>query len=223
MAGFTGASPIVTDGLVFMVDAANYESYPGSGTTWSDLAGNNNGTLTNGPTFDSGNGGSISFDGTNDRVDFNNFQLSSSDPTQPYSINFWFKKSSGSDGGIITQYGGNTSESTRFGIRINGEKLSWWKGGTYVLVSNKTITTNQWYNACFTKSSGGDLNLYINGVFDKSSTDSLSFEDYRIMIGAFNTIVAFNGYTSAINIHNRVLNISEILQNYNALKSRFNL
>ena len=47
---------IVTDGLVFAVDAANKKSYPGSGTTWTDLAGNNNGTLTNGPTFDSGMG-----------------------------------------------------------------------------------------------------------------------------------------------------------------------
>jgi len=59
MAGFTGASPIITDGLVFAVDAANYKSYQGSGTTWTDLASSNNGTLTNGPTFDSGNGGSI--------------------------------------------------------------------------------------------------------------------------------------------------------------------
>ena len=59
---------IVTDGLVFYVDAGNGDSYPGTGTTWSDLVGSNNGTLTNGPTFDSGNGGSIVFDGTNDYI-----------------------------------------------------------------------------------------------------------------------------------------------------------
>ena len=59
---------IVTDGLVLCLDAANKDSYPGSGTTWSDLAGSNNGTLTNGPTFDSGNGGSLVFDGVNDTV-----------------------------------------------------------------------------------------------------------------------------------------------------------
>jgi len=72
MGTFGGAQPIVTDGLVFAVDAANYESYPGSGTTWSDLVGSNNGTLINGPTFDSGNGGSIVFDGTNDYIDCGN-------------------------------------------------------------------------------------------------------------------------------------------------------
>ena len=60
---------IVTDGLVLCLDAANPRSYPKSGTTWSDLAGASNGTLTNGPTFDSGNGGGIIFDGTNDFID----------------------------------------------------------------------------------------------------------------------------------------------------------
>ena len=60
---------IVTDGLIFAVDAANPISYPGSGTTWNDLTLNkNNGTLINGPTFSSANAGSIVFDGVNDEV-----------------------------------------------------------------------------------------------------------------------------------------------------------
>jgi hypothetical protein len=61
---------IVTDGLVFMVDAGFTPSYPGSGTAWNDLVGDDNGTLENGPTFDSGDGGSIDFDGSDDLVDF---------------------------------------------------------------------------------------------------------------------------------------------------------
>mgnify|MGYP006213918775 FL=1 len=59
---------IVTDGLVLCLDAANKRSYIGSGTAWDDLAGGNNGTLTNGPTFDAGNGGSVVFDGANDYI-----------------------------------------------------------------------------------------------------------------------------------------------------------
>jgi hypothetical protein len=60
----------VTNGLVLCLDAADKNSYSGTGTTWTDLTGNgNNGTLTNGPTFNSANGGSISFDGTNDYID----------------------------------------------------------------------------------------------------------------------------------------------------------
>ena len=58
--------PIVTDGLVICLDAANTKSYPGSGTTWTDTIGGNVGTLTNGPTFNSANAGYIAFDGTDD-------------------------------------------------------------------------------------------------------------------------------------------------------------
>jgi hypothetical protein len=67
--GFYRGPHIVTDGLILSLDAANNKSYPRSGTTWNDLSGNgNNGTLVNGPTFSSANGGSIVFDGTNDVV-----------------------------------------------------------------------------------------------------------------------------------------------------------
>ena len=55
---------VVTDGLVFYADAGNEDSYAGSGTTWNDMISGNVGTLYNGPTFDSANGGSIDFDGS---------------------------------------------------------------------------------------------------------------------------------------------------------------
>ena len=62
---------IITQGLVLALDAADRNSYPGTGTAWTDLSGNgNNGTLTNGPTYNSANGGSIVFDGSNDYVNF---------------------------------------------------------------------------------------------------------------------------------------------------------
>ena len=62
---------IQTDGLIGYWDAAYKKSYPRSGTTWIDLAGSNNGTLTNGPTFSSDNNGLIEFDGTNDFINLN--------------------------------------------------------------------------------------------------------------------------------------------------------
>ena len=73
--GFYRGPQIVKSGLVLHLDAANPKSYPGTGTTWSDRAGNlnggvvNNGTLVNGPSFSSANMGSIGFDGSNDYVD----------------------------------------------------------------------------------------------------------------------------------------------------------
>jgi hypothetical protein len=64
MSTVEGGGNIITDGLVLLLDAANSKSYPGTGTTWTDLSrSGNNGTLINGPTFNSGNGGSIVFDG----------------------------------------------------------------------------------------------------------------------------------------------------------------
>ena len=73
--GLAHSPRIVTDGLVLCVDAASKRSYPGTGTTWTDLKGGNNGTLTNGPTFSSANGGSVVFDGTNDYTNFGNILL----------------------------------------------------------------------------------------------------------------------------------------------------
>ena len=66
-------STIVSSGLVLHLDAGNASSYPGSGTTLTDLSGSgNNGTLVNGPTYSSANGGSLSFDGVNDYVSVSN-------------------------------------------------------------------------------------------------------------------------------------------------------
>ena len=111
----------MTDGLVFYVDAGNNKSYNGvsGGTTWTDLAGNNNGTLTNmetdpansGYAYDSGNGGSIVFDGVDDRVD-----LYSLDSTNSFTINFFFKTTSCSSS---SNTGRNTKKRERLMSRFS--------------------------------------------------------------------------------------------------------
>ncbi len=88
--GLAHSPRTVTDGLVLALDAGNTKSYPGSGTAWTDLIGSNNGTLTNGPTYNSDNGGSIVFDGTNDYVtisDDSDFTFGTGDLT----VEAWFK------------------------------------------------------------------------------------------------------------------------------------
>ena len=81
--GFYRAPQIVTNGLVMYLDAANPKSYPTTGTAWYDRSGNGNtGTLTNGPTFNSGNNGSIVFDGIDDYVSLS----SSPNLTNPLTI-----------------------------------------------------------------------------------------------------------------------------------------
>ena len=107
-----GPGNIVTSGLVLNLDAANPRSYPPpyNGTVWTDLAGTNNGTLTNGPTFNSANGGNIVFDGVNDFV-----QLSatpSSLVTSNVTISSWFNTLNTTQQMIV----GNSGGSNRFYI-----------------------------------------------------------------------------------------------------------
>jgi len=81
---------ITTNGLVLAIDAADKNSYPGSGTVWTDLSGNRNtGTLNNGPTYNSLVGGNILLDGTDDYVSVeNNTILNPSNIT----VSIWVKR-----------------------------------------------------------------------------------------------------------------------------------
>ncbi len=90
-----GGPEIVSDGLVFLLDAANTKSYPGSGTSITDVVGNVSGDLINGPTFDSANNGSIVFDGVNDYIDCNN--ISSINSLTSLTISIWCKKDDSGD------------------------------------------------------------------------------------------------------------------------------
>jgi hypothetical protein len=97
-----GGPATVTSGLVLELDAGNIKSYPTTGTTWFDKSGNaRNGTLTNGPTFNTGSLGSIVFDGVDDYVSLGTFNgLGSTNRT----ISVWFRITSlpASVGRIIT-------------------------------------------------------------------------------------------------------------------------
>jgi len=241
MAGFTGAPPIVTDGLIFAVDAANYESYTSGSTTWSDLAGNNNGTLTNGPTFDSGNGGSIVFDGTDDYTDFGNvLNIGTSNISicgafkrtlDNTNLQFLFSKSyAGSGTGRYwidqNEYVGEANGKLRMGIA--------WSAGHTNYRSVQDININTWYYYTFVVDRDDKLFIYINGAldtsFDISTHSSINMQTslpYRIgsYTASNQTSPTFYwGGNIAFHLHyNRALSPTEITQNYNALKSRFNL
>ena len=108
--GFFDGPTIVNNGLILALDAADNNSYSGSGTTWSDLSGNNNtGTLTNGPTFGSTNGGTIVFDGTNDYAEITTRNTALEfQPTQPYSCFVFFRSpAAAANGAIISNMTGS--------------------------------------------------------------------------------------------------------------------
>jgi len=203
---------IITNGLVLYLDAANRNSYPGSGTSWYDLSGNGNtATLTNGPTFNSSNGGSIVFDGADDRVDSINVSSLTN-----MTIELWIYDTRSSGQRDILTYNGNSGAYTFNGtsFRTDGNGLG---GRLFNGVGNPPL--NQWYRFCYVKNN----ELYINqtmytGTGSDNSYGTLSFANSRSDVGNL-----LNGRISSIKIYNRNLTSTEILQNYNATKSRFGL
>jgi hypothetical protein len=225
---------IVTNGLVLALDAANTKSYVSGSTTWNDLSGNNNhGTLTNGPTFSSANGGSIVFDGTNDYIDVLN--STSLNPTT-ISIGAWFYLNSlVTNQNIISK--GFTSIAEPFvqytlkmldSSPFNTIQIQASIGGTrQTLTSATTLTTGVWYYAVGTYD-GITLRMFINGIQDAntiSSSGTITSYNTPVQVGRWGTQGSqyLNGRVATAQIYNRALSAAEIAQNYNAQKSRFNL
>jgi hypothetical protein len=213
---------IVTDGLVLCLNAADKNSYPGSGTTWSDVSGNgNNGTLTNGPTFNSANGGSIVFDGVDDYINCGN---ASNLQITIGTISAWVKTSSpgGSFRSII-------AKQNAWGLFMADSILVTYDWGNVATRSTGiNIADNTWkYVAMtFTETSGTPSNnaiVYLNGNAVLTTTIKNSNQSVNVQIAEANANQYLNGNIAIASIYNRVLSTSEIVQNYNAQKSRFNL
>jgi hypothetical protein len=216
---FTGPHT-VTDGLVLSLDAANIKSYPGSGTTWFDKSGNgNNGTLTNGPTFSLSNSGTFNFDESNDYVIINNTAIL---PTAAYTKIAAFRPET-STANIVS--GGGDGEH------------AFWMGGTSTTLQaghNGSWSTvqftpgsmlNQWWIGAVTFNTATGWVLYLNGQQVDTDASTTTFTGGNtVRIGAFNDAAnLFDGDIATVMIYNRPLTAQEILQNYNATKSRFGL
>jgi len=229
-----GGPDIIKNGLVFYLDAANSRSYPGSGTAWNDLSrGRNNGTLINGPTFNSANGGSIVFDGVNDYGQVNNNTLLNS---ASGTINIWFKYiniiPASSTASILlgkTDVGGSFNGYNLI-ISPNGSIFSQIKGINNTILTQTTFSpiypTNVWCNATLTYSSGVSHALYVNSVVYSTGgcvSFTMSSQPLRIVDSVDTFWGIMSGNIAMIQIYNRVLSATEVLQNYNATKSRYGL
>jgi hypothetical protein len=241
MAG-TVAPNIVTDGLVLYLDAANIKSYPGSGTTWNDLSrGENNGTLINGPTFDSSNGGSIVFDGVDD---FTNFGDILNLGTNNCTINVWLKINSswasGSRYFVSKARAAGQNYRYAFGFTPTRELLGFVQGNGGADIVPRTITTlnlNEWYMCTMVINRDSIIQLYINGILQSTTSDAtisqwngLNFQSINpFRVGSYtaaDNILVFipvPGNISQTLMYFRALSAQEILQNYNSTKSRFGL
>jgi len=209
---------IVTSGLVLALDAAERLSYPRTGTTWRDLSGNNNtGTLTNGPTFNAGNMGTIVFDGTNDYVNISSLITGN----QSFSWGAWiYPIATGtpvffgnvSAGLAMLSYWDSANNKVRVGT-YGDDKLT---SGTAILPSTWGYTFWTW--------NGTTLTSYTNGIADGTASGfSFNISGLYTTIGNSVNSQYFNGRISQTLVYNRALSATEISQNYNAVKSRFGL
>ena len=225
---------IVTNGLVLNLDAANIKSYPGSGTTWTDLSGNRNtGTLTNGPTFNRDGGGNLVFNGTTQYVDCGNNSIVNT-AVNTCTINVWFKQTSSvASYRLLTSKGpSDADENFVLGLHHTNSKAYFDVGGSGAYIDTTySYSLNTWYNICVTHNrvaGSSTLKLYINGIEIPSTTVQPTLtpvtnnSNFIVGSGRSNSL-PFPGNISIVNLYNRALTASEIQQNYNALKSRFNL
>lgn len=221
----------VFQGLLLNLDAGSLNSYPGSGTTWFDLSGNNNGTLVNGPTYDSANFGSLVW--ASNRVC--TVSMTNLRPTQ-ITQECWFKLSSNSVQVFIgAQYGSSTNNtyalwlentnSLAAGVNIAGTFN--WQNQSF------TLTTGIWYHFVHTYD-GTNQNMYMNGVSVKTwaTTGAIAYDSNNTLLAVGNDWSSgYNGGASSgvlgnlgiVRLYNRSLSASEVQQNFNFLRSRYGI
>jgi hypothetical protein len=216
---------IVTTNLSMFLDAGNASSYPGSGTDWTDLSGNSrNGTLTNGPTYSSADGGSIVFDGTNDFV-----QCSGSITATAATFVTWIRRNgtqSDYDGIIYSR--GATATGIQFFGTTNRIAYTWNNAvNTYTWNSGLTLPDLTWcmIAVSVTSSSATAYLCQSSGITSATNTvshTSTTLNDIKIgqddLGGRF-----FTGNIATAMIYDRALSAAEITQNFNALRSRYGL
>jgi hypothetical protein len=222
---------VVTNGLVLSLDAANPKSYIPGSTTWRDLSGTlNSGTLVNGPTFSSANGGSIVFDGTNDYCETVSNPITDN---SSFTLAGWFNLTT--LGGVYRPLidGGNLGDG------LEGYTLSIDDSNRIYMACDagyKTITTpinvNQWYYIVGVATFGTPytINIYVNTnlgtTFASSNSNSMTNYIAYVRLGQVDlrrSTLNYVGNIAQTQIYNRALSQQEITQNYNSLKSRFGL
>lgn len=241
---------IVTEGLILNLDASNPLSYPGAGTTWSDLSGNNNNGTLSTPTYSTSGGGSFSFVPSVDYVDCGS-GISALN-LQQLSISFWLKP-----GTIVSDVDNylfsldsviGTSAYYGVGIDLNNLSTDSYSisssiGDGYFIYSgnrksvqstDRIITKNIWQMITFVYTSAQSVELYLNDTKITNLTYSGGYNGSTIgsSHGAGKTRIAhrwggvsnpnsFNGFMNDVMVYNKPLTASEITQNYNANKNKY--
>ena len=223
-----GHSPsVVTSGLVLALDAGNTKSYPGSGTTWTDLSGNGNtGTLQNSPTYSSANSGYFTLNGSTQYATGTN--ASSVQITGNLTLSAWVVLGDSGYQGIISKM--ISSPYNGYGlVKASGYFAFWTASGnayTYTYSDITYTSNNNWFHVVGVRTAGVNR-IFINGVRQiDSQSPSLSDSGAAFVIGRYysdvNNFYA-GGKIALASVYNTALTDAEVLQNFNALRGRFGL
>ena len=217
--GFYRGPNIIRDGLVLYLDAANTKSYPGTGTTWSDLSGNgNNGTLVNGPAFNTGSNGSIVFDGVNDYTSL----ITPVSYPSVWSVNvtlYYYYNSK-----TFEFFLGNTTGDSSGKILLSYNSYISFRNSSYYNFNVLSSEISNKYSNLQFVSNGVSILLYVNGEYRSIATPPSTALPITTIGNAWSDLVWLSKFNlGEIKIYNRALTPQEVLQNYNATKSRFGL
>ena len=239
-----GGPNTVTSGLVLELDAGNIKSYPTTGTTWFDKSGNaNNGTLVNGPTFNTGSLGSIVFDGTNDYFIGATGSYASTG-SSPFTHDVWFYQP--------TVLGFTGSFGNRYGVLFSGNGQGTFECFLYANLTGSGVPTNlvmgsygggtvgsvsdigtysfpiqTWHNVTVTRDATGSMLVYKNTAIIATGSITNAFNNAPLYLAAAPSNPLYAAYVNIqygiFKSYNRALTPVEIQQNYNATKGRFGL
>lgn len=222
---------IVTDGLVFCIDAGNSKSYPGSGSSWTDVQSNNNVTLSGSPSYSNNNKGYLSFSSASSQYGTASSPGNLSTWTVETFVRFTSSYSTKVSSIVTGQY--NLSNKLNFSIGTNNAPINYniavgFFDGSWHNTTGVAYATNTWVHIVGSYD-GATVKQFTNGVqvqtLSYAGTPS-SGGELRINRRWDDTVTSgnlFDSNISLIRIYNRALSSSEIAQNYNASKGRFNL
>tara|TARA_R110002124_G_scaffold161135_1_gene328406 strand:+ start:21 stop:743 length:723 start_codon:yes stop_codon:yes gene_type:complete len=228
-AGTSTGEDIVTDQLYWHVDAANSDSYSGSGTTWTDLISGQNATLVNNPTYStsSANGGGAFFfanNGSSATTSFTKTQAA-------FSVSAWHKPSSGFGGAmhaLMNTFESNSAEWWSLATQGSGNVVAEFvcdNNSAKVTIRGSSALADSWQMITGTRS-GSSMKLYVNTseAATSSSLNTSSITGVEPMkIATSTNSEHYKGYISDLKIYTKELSASEVTQNYNALKNRYGL
>lgn len=232
---------IVKDGLVLHLDAGNPQSYDGNSNVWRDLSGNgNHGTLVNGPAYVSSNNGCLSFDGVNDYTNLGSSYNLVKNSLNKMTFSTWVNFTTTQPGGGIFSLKRYNTESSYFDIMVNdnnsgnsaiGAIVTYHPNliGSYSYHSTTTGYNNGVWHYLVVTVNVSTYSFYVDNVLIGSDTDGLSTLNSSstapATLGATTTtlIYPFLGKIGQTLFYSKVLTPSEMVQNYNATKSRYGL